>query len=223
MAIRHKKVYASLDTGRVDDWNDDHREDFDVELLSSWTFASTNLSDDFLVDVTGTADVDVAMVDNHNFCILATGATANSVGVLQLGDDDVTNKLDLSILTAALQLESSDLEEFGFFTEANTPFTANQKGAYFRVVAGELYAVTGDGVDETETDIGPISEYAQYKIEFTSTQVRFYQDDLDVILATHTTNIPSDDITIKFSIKNQTASNRIMRVDALALRRLRKQ
>ena len=192
-------------------------------MLQEFNFSSTNLDDAFITSTSGTASVDVAMSGNHNWCNLLTGATQDSVAVLQLGDTDVTNKLDLPIATFCIKLEDVDEAEFGFFVEANTPFTANQKGAYFRVSGGELYAVTGDGVDETVTDIGAITTYSQYKIEFTSTQVRFYTEDLRTLRATHTTNITADDMTLKIASTNTTAVARDLRVDGLALMRLRKQ
>jgi sorbitol-specific phosphotransferase system component IIA len=147
--------------------------------------------------------------------------TANSVVSLILGNTDVTNILDLPVVTFCLNAESNDLAEFGFFVKANTPFTANQKGAYFRFKNGKVYAVTGDGTNETETEIGNISQYSQYKIEITSTDVRFYTEDLRTLRATHTTNITSNDMTLKISLKNQTANNRILKCEGIALMRQR--
>jgi hypothetical protein len=222
MTIRHKAVKTSLSTGYASEWNDDHHIDFTNELTECWTFSSTNLDDDFTTSTSGTASISVGMSNNHNFLNLTTGTTANSVASVRLGNNDVTNKLDTPIFTTALKLESVDLAEFGFFTFAGSPFTANQKGAYFRIVSGILYAVTGNGTTEQTTNLGAISQYEQYKIEFTSTQVRFYVGDLMAIDATHTQSIPSDNLTLKINIKNQDTTNRILRVDGLALTRLRK-
>ena len=221
-SIRHKAVKASLEQGYASEWNDDHHIDFTDELLQDWVFSSTNIPDEFTTSLSGTGAIDVYMVNNHNFLNIETVATGSSVASLILGDDDVTNKLDLPIFTTAVRLEDVDLAEYGFFVKAGAPFTANQKGAYFRCTGGNIYAVCGNGVSETAVLIGAYSEYAQYKIEFTSTSVRFYINNLATPEETITTNIPTDDLTLKISAKNQTAAERILRVDGIALMRLRK-
>jgi len=223
MTLRHKAYKTALSTGLASEWNDDHWADFRDELLAEWTFPAHNIPAEFTNAVTGSATVDVGMANNHNSMNLLTGATSSSVASLKLGDTDTTNKLDLPIFTSTIKLESNDLAEFGFFVYANTPFTANQKGAYFRISGGKLYAVTGTGAAETATEIGNLTTYGQYKIEFTSIDVRFYLDDLITPVATHTTTIPTEDITLKVSLKTQTTTPRILRMDGLALMRLREQ
>ena len=221
MTIRHKAWKEPLDIGLASEWNDDHWADFTDELLNVWLFPSHVLPADFTTDVSGTASIDTEMSSNHNWLDMETGATGSSVASLRLGDTDTTNKLDLPVATFAINAEDVDLAEFGLFTFANTPFTANQKGIYFRMKTGKVYAVTGDGADETETEIGNYDQFSQYMLVVSSTNVKFYTEDLSTLRATHTTNIPTDDLTLKVSIKNQTADNRILKSDGISLMRLR--
>lgn len=221
--FRHKAVKATLDKGYASEWNDDHHIDFADELTWADVFIFNSLAecwDTSQCAVDGA--VSVAMVDNHNFAVMTSGTTAGSIASMCLGSADMTNKLDLPIATFAIQLETVALAEFGFFKAATTPFTANQDGAYFRVSAGVLYAVTGDGAAETTTNLGAPDEYAVYRVEFTSTQVRFYQDDLESAVAIHTANITADDLTLKLSTKVSGGVSQILRTDGVGLTRLRK-
>ena len=220
--MRHKAKKSSLEVGLVSEWNDDHIADFEDKLIQEWSFSSTSLSNDLTKIEANNGAVNIGMSSNHNFCNLISSTTANGLAVLELGEGDVTNKLDLPVFTTAIKLETSDKIEFGFFVHANAPFTANQKGAYFRISGGKVYAVTGNGTNETITEIGEVNTYEQYKIEFTSTDVRFYVGDIRTIDATHTTNIPTDNLTIKFSVKTNGGVSQIARVDGFALQRLRK-
>lgn len=223
MSLRHKAYKATLDKGYASEWNDDHRANFEDEVLGYWTFSSTNIPAEFSEVETNNGTVTVGMTDNHNFCVLTSSVTAGGLAALVLGTDDVTNKLDLPEFNTAVQLATTAQHEFGFFTYAGVPFTANQNGAYFRVASNVLYAVTGSGAAETTTNLGPPNEYDIYRIEFTSTHVKFYVGATSTASADHTANIPSVDLTLKLASKVSGGVSQIMRIDGLALQRLRKQ
>lgn len=228
MTLRHKAVKATLDKGYAFEWNDDHHIDFTDELIFYDTFFYNALQGFWSTAqcaVDGTAAI--AMVSGHNFLALISGTTAGSVASLRLGTADMTNKTDLPIMTAAVKVDTILSSELGFFTSAGTPFTANQKGAYFRISASKLYAVTGDGAAETATDITPadfaINKYYILRVEFTSTQVKFYVDDLVTAKATHSNNITTDNLTLKLSTKVSGGVSQILHSDGVGLQRLRKQ
>ena len=220
--IRHKARKERFEVGESSEWNDDHHIDFEDELTQSWVFSSTNIPDEFTTSTTGSATINVGMHDNHNFLNIVTGTTSGSIGSLILGNANVTNKNDLPVFTIALKLETTDQIEFGFFDYSTSPFTSNQKGAYFKISEGKVYAVTSDGTNKTETEIGEVSTYNQYRIEFTSSDVRFYVGSLYDVDATHTTNITNDNLTIKVSAKTYGSTSQIVRIDGIALTRLRK-
>lgn len=222
MTIRHKARKESLEMGKSSEWNDDHHIDFENEIMQIWTFSSVNIPSEFTTLTTGSATINTEMSEYHNFLTIKTGTTSGSIGSLILGNRNVTNRRDLPILTIALKLEKKDQVEFGFFDYSTTPFTSNQKGAYFRISGGKVYSVTGDGTNETVTELGNANTYDQYRIEFTSTDIRFYITNLYSIKATHATNITNDDITIKISAKTYLGNEQIIRVDGIGLKRLRK-
>jgi len=61
----------------------------------------------------------------------------------------------------------------------------------FHIDDGELYATTADGSGYTETDLGPVTTGTSYQLraKLTSGKVEFYKN--GVLVATHTTNLPS--------------------------------
>ena len=208
MSIRHKKVYNSLDVGLKDDWNDDHHYNPYDEILFCTTFVESNFSDTWdSTQTTGATGPAVSMADSHAFMVLDSTADIGDIATIRmkLGGTagNITQKTDTPVLTLSVRLISpagtGTTHEFGFFVDTDTPFTAKQKGMYFRIKDNKVYAVTGNGANETTTEIGTASEYAVYKIQITSSDVRFYIDDLDVIEATHTTYITTDELTIKYS------------------------
>jgi len=224
MTIRHKEVKATLDRGYASEWNDDHQIDFEDDLIFYDTFWYNSLAAWWsTAQCANGGTAAITIVNNHNFVVMTSTAAGGGLGSLRLGTGDMTNKLDLAITTMAINLGTTALHEFGFFVAADTPFTANQKGAYFRVSGGTLYAVTGDGAAETTTNLGAPSSYAVYRVEFTSTDVRFYVNDFTASVATHTTNIPTDDLTLKISAKVSGGVSQIIRTDGVRLQRLRKQ
>ncbi len=228
MAIRHKAVKATLDRGYASEWNDDHHVDFTDELLEVDNFVFMPFATRWSNAQCSTGTAVQAMVAGHLWITLDSGnASDGHLGTCRLANGDVTNKLDLPILTIAACLEDDDKIEFGFFKNGDTPFTANQDGAYFEMDANVLYAVTGDGAAETRTAVTPagfaVPEYHVFRIEFTSTQVKFYIDSLVTPVATHTANITPDDLTIKLSAQRVGGVQQIMRADGIGLQRLRKQ
>lgn len=223
MTIRHRAFKQPLDKGFSSEWNDDHV----VDLSNYLTFYDCFYNDALApwwntAQSTGSGAVTTDMVDNHLFLTVRSGGTATSIGSVRFGNDNCTNRLDLPIFTASVRLDTTRKLEFGFFAAATAPFTANQNGAYFRVSNGVIYAVTGTGAAETVTSLGTPSLYGVYKIEFTSTNVKFYIDNMREPRAIHTTNLPSVDLTFKFSAQRELGEEQILRCDGVGLQRLRK-
>lgn len=229
--FRHKAVKATLDRGYASEWNDDHHWDPTEEIMSATTFIEFTFGDQWDgTQTTGATVPVVSMTDNHAFLVLNSTADVGDIATIRHKRGgtagDITHKNDLPIITMSVQLDTpggaGTTHEFGFFRSAITPFTLNQDGAYFRVVANVLYAVTGDGAAETTTNLGVPLEYDVYRIEFTSTQVRFYVGSLTSIVATHTTHITAQELTAKLSTIGVAAGAQILNSDFVGLTRLRK-
>jgi len=139
---------------------------------------------------------------------------------------DITSPNDLPVVTCALEVAAvhtaGNVAEWGLFASATSPFTANQAGAYFRVNNGQLYAVCGTGAAETATLIGAYDQYAQYRVEVNSADVRFYVDSMTTPAATISTNRPAVDLTMKVSVISANDVDSTLRLDAVGLQRLRK-
>lgn len=226
MSIRHKAVKEALDKGRSSEWNDDHKIDFTDQLTFYDTFIYRPAvfvdSSCWYVLTSGGAGINIGMVDNHLYCNLTSGVNAGANVFIDLGGIEITNKLDLPKATFSIRLSTTKRHEFGFLRHVDTPFTANQRGAYFRVENDVLFAVTGDGTAETPTDLGFPNEYGVYRIEFTSTTVDFYVDDMTTKKASHVNNIPSEDFTIRLTTKTYDTTSQILRTDGVGLERGRK-
>jgi len=243
MSVRHKAVKATLDRGYASEWNDDHHLDFEDEitvqyldpapaLSGSWNFAQTS----------GGSNPDWAMVgaagSEHAFVVLNTGATTDQVSSMRLMLDaavsNVTSPADGPVLTLTLQIAAvhaaagvaNSVVEFGFQDDTDALFTQNLDMAIFRVYNGKIHAVTGSGAAETETEIADYSEYAQYRIELSTTRCDFYIDDLGTPAASHILadgdDIPNAPLTVKVSVRSKNNVDSTIRVDALGLTRLRK-
>lgn len=235
MATRHKFKAAPLDKGLSSDWNDDHHFDPTDEIDWQTSFMNSPLSDVWdASQCTGGGTASASMEDNHLFAYVDSGAGVGDIASAQrktaIGVGDFTNKLDLPVLTMAVKIEdptgAGDTHEIGLFRSADTPFTANVRGIYFRIADGKLYAVTGDGVNEEVQDITPavfsINKYMVLRIEVGSTAVYFYVDDLVTYKCANTTHIPTENLTFKLSSIGIAAGANILRTDFIGLTRLRK-
>lgn len=99
--------------------------------------------------------------------------------------------------------------------------TDNQKGVFFRVEAAgsgvNISCVTKNGTsgagNETVTDSGiaDSSTFHLFEIKATSSEVRFYID--GVLVATHTTNIPTTGISPRIGVAETEAAVKTMRID----------
>jgi len=231
---RHKRIVATLDTGSSADWNDDHISDFEDEISFEVNFITpviTTLWD--LAQTAGGSDPVNSFTDHHAFAYLNTGATTGQISSMRYefngAAGNITSIENAPILTTAVWLETyhtvGEVVEFGLIDSASAAaFTANQDGAYFRVDTNKIYAVTGDGAAETTTDVTPvggISEFGHYRIELTETNAKFYIDDMDTEKATHTANLPDNDLTMKYSIQSQNNVDSKMYIDAVGLTRFR--
>lgn len=233
MGNRHKAIKAILEVGTAAEWNDDHIIDFSDELDYEYSPISVPVAD--VWDTAQTSDGSAPVVtyeDNHTIVYLVTGGVTDQTSSMRheratvVGD--ITYVDDAPIMTCAVWLEAyhtaGNVAEWGLIPSATALFLANQDGAYFRIEDDKLYAVTGDGTAETATDITPtggIPEYGNYKIELTSTNCLFYVDDMETPAATHTTNLPDTDLTMKFSIRSKDDVDSKMYVDGVALKRSR--
>lgn len=233
MSLRHKAIKATLDVGTAAEWNDDHIVDFSGELDFEYSPLNQLVANIWNTAQTagGSAPV-VAFTDHHTGVYFTTGATTDQTSSMRLmingAAGNITDYQDGPILTFALWLDTYhtalNVAEFGLITSATALFTANQNGAYFRVEANKLYAVTGTGAAETATDITPvlgISEYAVYKIELGSSNCKFYVDDMETPVRTETATLPTGDVTLKFSIRSKNNVNSLMYLDGVALKRNR--
>lgn len=234
MSQRHKAIKATLDVGTAVEWNDDHLFDYSDEIDTQHNFIGvpvTNIWDTAQTAGTGVAPV-LTFTDHHSIIECDSGAANNDVSSMRHEFNGAAGNItyidDVPLMTMAVWLETypvgTECVEFGLMDNANAPFLANQDGAYFRVDTNVLYAVTGDGAAETATDITPalgIPEYGNYKIELTGSNCLFYVDDMETAVATHTTNLPNNDLTMKFSCKNiggGGGNQVLMYVDAVGLK-----
>ena len=232
MTIRHKAVKETLDRGYAAEWNDDHQLDPTDEIIYFTTFIKNALATEWDIgEITGGGAVNVSLTNDHVFVNTISGAGVGDIAsfrkMLAGAVGNITDPDDLPTMTMAIRLVSpagsGTTHEFGLQDSAVAPFTALQEGAYFRVVANVLYAVTGTGAAETTTNLGVPNEYGVYRVEILSTSVKFYVDDLENAAATHTTNLPTGNLTMKLSSIGVAAGSQILRSDFVGLQRLRKQ
>jgi len=226
MATRHKAIKETLEVGTSAEWNDDHTEDFTSRVGHADFIIGNNLGGHWnFVQTTAAANPDMVFVDHHMFAeidSLVAGPTITSMrqefdaaaGNITYIDDSPTfiSKLWIVDYDAA-----TNCAEWGFFDSAQVPFAANQDGAYFRLDTDVLYAVTGSGAAETLTDITPVAgvpEFAQYVIELTATECKFYIDDRETPVATHLLTLPDSDLTMKYSTQTAAAVQTVIRMDA---------
>ena len=236
MALRHKAIKATLDKGYAAEWNDDHVHDFTEEIANNILAFGPAVTLDWDTAQTAGGSAPVwAMSGNHAVVVLNTGAATDQTSSMrkELGAavSNITNPDDLPILTCAARVVAvhnaagvaNSVVEFGFQDDSDAIFTQNLHHAIFRFYNGNVFAVTGNGAAETETNLGARSEYAVYRIEFLSASVKFYIDDMETAAATHSTNLPTADMTIKFSVRSKNNVDSTIHLDACALTRLRKQ
>lgn len=119
---------------------------------------------------------------------------------------------------------SSTSVEFGLITTGDqgaVPWPAATHKASFRYDnTGNVLAVTSDGTEGT-TDTGQAYSGSQslYRIQRSGTDIRFYIDGTSV--ATRTTNLPTDNLAIAFTIVTRAAAVRSTKVGGISLMRPR--
>lgn len=236
MALRHKAVKATLDTGHATEWNDDHINDFSDELVEQLLHLGPLITFNWHTGQTAGGAVPLwALVAGHAFVVLNTGGVTDQISsmrhILNNAVANITHPDNLPILTAAVEIAAvhdgagvaNSVVEFGFQDDDDALFTQNLHHAIFRVYNGKLHAVTGDGAAETETEIADYNQYGHYRIEFTTGHVRFYVDNMVTAAADHTANLPAADLTVKISVRSKNNVDSTIRVDGVGLTRLRKQ
>ena len=232
--VRHKAAKATLEVGTSEEWNDDHISDFEDEVIIERNFITPVITTEWdLGQVAGGVAPVIAFVDHHAFAYLNTGGVTGQISSMRHEFNGAAGNItyidDAPIMTTAIWLDAYHtaglVAEFGLIDSASAAaFTANQDGAYFRIEDNVLYAVTGTGAAETATNITPVTgipEYGNYRIELTSVNCKFYVDDMETPVATHTNNFPDADLTIKYSIQSQNNVDSKMYVDGVGLSRNR--
>ena len=235
MALRHKAYKTTLDRGYATEWNDDHIHDFSDELSEQLSLLGPLITHNWdTAQTSGGTAPQWSLVSGHSFVVLNTGAATDNISSmrhkLNNAVSNITHPDDLPILTTAVQVAAvhnaagvaNSVVEFGFQDDSDALFTQNLHFAIFRFYNGHVFAVTGDGVAETETDLGARTEYAMYRIEILSSSIKFYIDDMVNAAATHTTHLPDADLTVKFSVRSKNNIDSTIRLDGVALTRLRK-
>jgi len=233
MTTRHKAIKNTLDVGKASEWNDDHIEDFTLTKTETDCFLSSAVADSYDTSQTaggGVAPV-VALVDSHTSAEMDTGASDNAISSMQkmMGGtmENITSYEDNPCLTIAITLDTypNDTEcvEFGLKDSADTPFTANQSGAYFRIDNNKIYAVTGTGAAETATDVTPalgIPAHGVYRIILGSSNAMFYIDDMEDVVRTETATLPTGELTAVISCQNLGGAGKdvLMYVDAVSIK-----
>lgn len=235
MALKHKANKSTLEVGTSAEWNDDHIADFSSSLNLQEDFITPAITDkwDLTQNGAGVAAV-ITFQDNHSFVKIDSGANDGDWSAMRYEFNGAAGNMtyinDNPIMTMAVWMEAfavtDEVAEFGFQDNAVAPFTANQDGAYFLIDGDTLYAVTGDGAAETKTDVTPsggISEFGHYRIELTAALCNFYVDNMEVIAAGHTTNLPDSDLTMSFAARDDNNTTTEMFVDSVGLERRRYQ
>jgi len=232
MAIRHNAIKNSLDVGKASEWNDDHVINFADRIEICMDFLNEALVDHFdLTQETSSTPSAITLVGSVAAARLnATGGVGNlsAIRMMMAGAaGNVTNIDQLPIMNMAVELggltADNKTHQFGLTDSADTPFAVNDDGAFFRVDNNVLYAVTSDGATETTTDLGAPNQFGVYKIVCNSGSVDFYVDDMAVIAAHHTSNLPVADVTMKFSTAQRAGGSNTMSVQGFALSVLREQ
>lgn len=167
--------------------------------------------------------------------ITRTGSSTGHQGLISLttdttSGDDVTVYANASAVTDCwftfselfeveliAKISSASSMGFAFGTLRNS----NGRGAYFAYDTGGSIAdttvhcrtISSSGTTDTDSNVAPGTGFNVYTIRQTTPgTVEFYID--DVLVATHTTNIPSTEVqTVFFQVYNRAASSRTMTVD----------
>ena len=230
MNVRHRKHYNTLDKGLATDWNDDHIADFFARIETGIEFLKTSVTTNFnLSQETSSTATIVTLVNGVAAAALNATGGAGNLSTMRLmlagAAGNVTNPAELPVLNAAVELggltADNQTHEFGLFESADTPFGVLNEGAFFRVDSGILYAVTCDGAAETITNLGAPTQYGSYRIDVQSTSVKFYVNNTTVWVASHATNLPVTDLTLKFTTAQRAGGSNTMRIQAAALSLLR--
>jgi len=233
MTKKHKAIKATLDVGTHEEWNDDHIDDFTDEIDIECFFITPGIA--VLWDVTNNAAGVVptlVMQDNHAFAYLHSGNAQLDWSLMKYefsgAPGNITHIDDAPTFTTAVWLEKYDIVnivgEWGLMNNAVAPTLANKDGAYFRVNANKLYAVTGDGAAETTTDITPlegIPEYGHYRVHLQATKCDFYVDDMETVATSHTTNLPTTQLTIFYYADSGGVADTQLYVDGVGISMLR--
>ena len=230
MGIRHRAIKNTLDVGTAAEWNDDHIIDYSLRVGTAIDLICELITTHFdLAQETSTTATDITLVNGVAAARLnATGGVGSISSIsLMLGGaaGNTTNITELPIVNMAVELggltADNKTHQFGLTDSGDTPFAVNDDGVFFRVDSNVLYAVTSDGAVETTTNLGAPSQFGNYRIVSNAASVDFYVDDMETIAAHHTTNLPTADLTMKFSTAQRAGGSNTMSVQGFALSVLR--
>lgn len=224
MALRHIAQKATLDQGLASEWNDDHIENFEVRIDHHEDLFTNAIADHWdLTQETSTTATTISFL--AGFVALrqhAAGGAGNFSTIrhkILNAAADICDENAEPMVQMALDIQTPTADnathEFGFFSNANVPFAANQNGAFFRIDANVLKAISSDGAAETETNLGAPDQYAVYMVKHTATHDYFYVDDMEVPVATHTTDISAADLNIKLTCADRAAGDNYLNCQAL--------
>jgi len=230
MAIRHKVTKSTLDRGYASEWNDDHEENYYVRYSHQVDVLMPAIADhwDTVQDTSGTATT-ISLIGGHLAVRMRASGGAGNISTIRhslLGAAaNITDENAQPIVEICLDVQTptadASTHEFGLFANATLPFTANQDGCYFRISNNVLYAVSGTGAAETTTNLGAPNQYGVYKVKHTATHDYFYVDDMETAVATHTTNICTNDLTVKISCAERAAGENFLNWQAVYISFLR--
>lgn len=223
MGYRHKVVKTTLDRGYASEWNDDHIINFEKRYHHRGDFFDPAIADHWdILQNTSTTNPTVTLVGGHIAGrLVATGGVGNFGTIrhkLLNVAANITNENAAPMIQMALDLQTPTADnlthEFGLFANATLPFVANQDGCYFRVSNNVLYAVSGTGAAETVTNLGAPNQFGVYMVHHTATHDYFYVDDMETPIATHTTNLCTNDLTVKISCADRAAGDNYLNCQA---------
>jgi len=236
MSERHYAIKQTLDKGYASEWNNDHFCDFTDRINYTGTMFLASLANFWNTAHETSITASTINWDNIDvgLRLRAAGGVGNFASVRFKVCNVISNMTNIGqapIWNASVNVftptNDANTHEFGMIAVAQNPFTANQDGAFFRISNNQLFAVTGDGAAETATNVGAPNQYGHYRIELDTAECKFYVDDLETPVATHTViagqNLPNNDMTVKFHTAQRAAGVNDMDIHAWGISVLRTQ
>jgi len=241
MSINHATIKITGERGYASEWNADHvieddtitddmvenigagKINSDSEIVFYDPFKRTTLGTEWNTTqktASGIVDMDYigGLYGQRYTLTLRSSDTAGAKASARLGDDDVINPSSDFEITFTIHFESRYKLEAGLIAAATSPGTGNQKGAYIRAMNEAFVCVTGTGAAETTTGFTCTEDDVIFRIRKIGTSVYFYKNNMAIPIATHTTNLPASNATIKFSTMETGGDGTTIQIDYVALK-----